>query len=392
MRAGIRGASASHAVIRALGSPSVRAAVTGRLHVFAAGKAAGSMSAALLTDHTLTVKTILATGTHRLADLSPRVTWFEGSHPFPDERSVAAGRAGLTLASRVGADETLVLLLSGGASALAAVPADGITLAEKRRAIELMMHAGADIHALNTVRKHLSAIKGGRLAAATRAPCTALVISDVIGDDLSVIASGPTVADASRFSDAVAIVNSFAARAGEFPPLSFKEIASKRTATGGPIVAAAAINAEGQGPGFAAQFCDVEVDPETGAVKILRFVAAQDAGRAVHPTYVEGQIQGGVVQGIGWALNEEYIYNRDGRLENPGFLDYRIPVTSDVPMIETIVVEVPNPNHPYGVKGVAEANIVPPMAAIANAINQAIGVRLTQLPMSPPKVLQALDS
>src|SRR6185295_13453526 len=140
------------------------------------------------------------------------------------------------------------------------------------------------------------------------------------------------------------------ARAGEFPPMTFKEIASKRTATGGQVVAAAAINAEGQGPGFAAQFCDVEVDPETGAVKILRYVAAQDAGRAIHPKYVEGQIQGGVVQGIGWALNEEYIYNSKGLLDNPGFLDYRIPVTSDVPMIETIVVEVPNPNHPYGVK------------------------------------------
>jgi len=182
------------------------------------------------------------------------------------------------------------------------------------------------------------------------------------------------------------------ARAGEFPPLTFKEIASKRTATGGPIVAASSINAEGQGPGFAAQFCDVEVDPETGAVKILRFVAAQDAGRAVHPKYVEGQIQGGVVQGIGWALNEEYIYDGNGHLENPGFLDYRIPVASDLPMIETIIVEVPNPNHPYGVKGVAEANIVPPMAAIANAINNAIGRRMTDLPMSPPKVLAALDS
>jgi CO/xanthine dehydrogenase Mo-binding subunit len=98
------------------------------------------------------------------------------------------------------------------------------------------------------------------------------------------------------------------------------------------------------------------------------------------------------VQGIGWALNEEYIYNSEGRLENPGFLDYRIPVASDLPMIETIVVEVPNPNHPYGVKGVAEVNIVPPMAAIANAINNAIGKRLTELPMSPPKVLAAIDA
>jgi CO/xanthine dehydrogenase Mo-binding subunit len=181
-------------------------------------------------------------------------------------------------------------------------------------------------------------------------------------------------------------------RAGEFPPLSFKEIASKRTATGGPVVASASINAEGQAPGFSAQFADVEVDPETGAVKILRYVAAQDVGRAIHPSYCEGQIIGGVVQGIGWALNEEYIYDKNGRLENPGFLDYRMPVASDLPKIDAIVVEVPNPNHPYGVKGVAEANIVPPMAAIASAIHGATGKRLTDLPMSPPKVLAALDS
>ena len=114
-------------------------------------------------------------------------------------------------------------------------------------------------------------------------------------------------------------------------------------ATGGPIVAAAAVNPGAPAPGFATQFCDVEVDPETGKVTILRFVAAQDVGRAIHPSYVEGQIQGGVVQGIGWALNEEYIYNAKGQLENPGFLDYRIPVASDLPMIEPVLVEVPNP-------------------------------------------------
>ena len=127
-------------------------------------------------------------------------------------------------------------------------------------------------------------------------------------------------------------------------------------------------------------------------MKILRYVAAQDVGRAIHRGYVEGQIQGGVVQGIGWALNEEYIYDPAGRLTNAGFLDYRIPVASDLPMIETILVEVPNPNHPFGVKGVAEVNIVPPMAAIANAIDHAIGRRMTELPMSPPKVLAALDA
>ena len=178
---------------------------------------------------------------------------------------------------------------------------------------------------------------------------------------------------------------------GDFEPLSLKDIASKFSATGGPIGATGTVNAGGQAPGFSTQYCDVEVDPETGRVEILRFVAAQDAGRAIHPSYVEGQIQGGVVQGIGWALNEEYIYDEDGRMSNPGFLDYRVPVASDVPMIEPIVVEVPNPNHPFGVKGVGEVSICPPMAAVANAVADAIGRRLQELPMSPPKVLEAIE-
>jgi CO/xanthine dehydrogenase Mo-binding subunit len=179
---------------------------------------------------------------------------------------------------------------------------------------------------------------------------------------------------------------------GDFKPMSIKEIAAKRGSTGGPIVAAAGVNPAAVAPGYATQFCDVEVDPDTGKVTILRFVAAQDVGRAIHPSYVEGQIQGGVVQGIGWALNEEYIYDAKGHLQNPGFLDYRCPVAPDVPMIEPVLVEVPNPAHPYGAKGVAEVNICPPMAAIANAIERAVGTRLTDLPMSPPKVLAAIDA
>jgi CO/xanthine dehydrogenase Mo-binding subunit len=178
---------------------------------------------------------------------------------------------------------------------------------------------------------------------------------------------------------------------GDFKPMPLKEIAGKAALTGGPLTAAASVNAGGQAPGFSTQFCDVEVDPETGKVTILRFVVAQDAGKAIHPSYVEGQMQGGVVQGIGWALNEEYIYDKQGRLDNAGFLDYRCPVASDLPMIDTLVVEVPNPAHPYGAKGVGEVNICPPMAAIANAIDNAIGRRLTELPMSPPKIVAALD-
>ncbi|MGH7040863.1 MAG: xanthine dehydrogenase family protein molybdopterin-binding subunit, partial [Acetobacteraceae bacterium] len=163
------------------------------------------------------------------------------------------------------------------------------------------------------------------------------------------------------------------ANVGEFKPLSVKDIAAKAAQTGGPITAAASVNAGGQAPGFSTQFCDIEVDPETGKVTILRFVAAQDVGRAIHPSYVEGQIQGGVVQGIGWALNEEYIYNSKGQLDNAGFLDYRCPVASDLPMIDALLVEVPNPVHPYGAKGVGEVNICAPMAAIANAIDRAVG-------------------
>jgi CO/xanthine dehydrogenase Mo-binding subunit len=179
---------------------------------------------------------------------------------------------------------------------------------------------------------------------------------------------------------------------GDFEPLSLAELTAKAAQTGGPIGAAGQVNAGGVSPGLATHVVDVEVDPETGKVTILRYTASQDVGRAIHPSYVEGQIQGGVVQGIGWALNEEYIYGEDGRLQNAGFLDYRVPVASDVPMVEAVMVEKPNPNHKYGVKGVGEVNICPPMAAIANAIENAIGVRLQSLPMSPPRVLAAIDA
>ncbi|HVC56540.1 MAG TPA: xanthine dehydrogenase family protein molybdopterin-binding subunit [Stellaceae bacterium] len=180
--------------------------------------------------------------------------------------------------------------------------------------------------------------------------------------------------------------------AGSFEPLDLAAIANRAAHTGGPISAEVQINAQGQGPGFTTHICDVEVDRETGHVKILRYTAIQDVGRAIHPSYVEGQMQGGVTQGVGWALSEEYIYDKDGRLENPGFLDYRVPVASDMPMIDTVLVEVPNPRHPFGARGVGEVPIVPPMAAVANAIFAATGMRLRDLPMSPPKLRAALDA
>jgi CO/xanthine dehydrogenase Mo-binding subunit len=173
-------------------------------------------------------------------------------------------------------------------------------------------------------------------------------------------------------------------------PMSVADMAKVAGKTGGPIVGYGRLNAQGAAPSFGTHLVDVEVDPETGRVTILRYTVAQDAGKAVHPAYVEGQYQGGAAQGVGWALNEEYIYGPDGKLQNAGFLDYRMPVASDMPMIDAIIVEVPNPRHPYGVRGIGETPIVPPMAAIANAIEQATGVRFTELPMSPPKILKAL--
>ena len=172
--------------------------------------------------------------------------------------------------------------------------------------------------------------------------------------------------------------------------MTFADLAQRLNGSGGPVVGRATVNPGGVGNAFAMHMVDVEVDPETGKVEILRYTALQDVGKAMHPSYVEGQMQGGAVQGIGWALNEEYYFDDDGRLLNSTFLDYRMPVSLDVPMIDTVLIEVANPGHPYGVRGVGEACIVPPMAAIANAISDAIGVRMTELPMSPAKVVEAL--
>jgi CO/xanthine dehydrogenase Mo-binding subunit len=178
---------------------------------------------------------------------------------------------------------------------------------------------------------------------------------------------------------------------GEFEPLSLAELAAQAGRTGGPINGHAQLNVTGAGPGFGVHCCDLKVDADTGVVTVGRYTAAQDVGTAIHPSYVEGQLQGGAVQGIGWALNEEYIYGTNGLLANPGFLDYRMPVASDLPMIETILVEVPNPTHPYGVRGVGEVPIIPPLAAVGNAVARAIGIRMTDLPMSPPKLSEAMD-
>ena len=176
------------------------------------------------------------------------------------------------------------------------------------------------------------------------------------------------------------------------PPMPMTKIAAKASRTGGPLSGHSSLRPRGVGAGFGLHICDVEIDPETGKTDVIRYTAVQDAGKAIHPAYVEGQLQGGAAQGIGWALNEEYVYNDKGVLENFGFLDYRMPVANDLPMIDTVIVEVPNPAHPYGVRGVGETPIVPPLAAVAAAVNNAAGVRICDLPISPPRLLAAIDA
>ena len=172
---------------------------------------------------------------------------------------------------------------------------------------------------------------------------------------------------------------------------TIKELAGRLMRTGGPVTTSVSAVSTGVGPIIAGSIVDVEVAPETGKVDILRYTAFLDVGTPVHPSYVEGQIQGGTVQGIGWALNEEYFYNDQGVLQNSSFLDYRMPTTLDVPMIEAVMIEVPNPRHPFGLRGVGEAPIIPPLPAIANAVSHAIGVRMNNLPISPGAVLEALE-
>ncbi len=179
--------------------------------------------------------------------------------------------------------------------------------------------------------------------------------------------------------------------ASDKDPLSLAELAGQMADTGGPIMGRASVNAATAGPAFATHLCDLEVDQETGRSKVVRYTTIQDAGRAIHPGYVEGQFQGGAAQGIGWALNEEYLWDEDGAVDNASFLDYRIPVASDLPMIDTVIVEVPSSGHPYGIRGVGEVPIVPPLATVANAMHDATGIRFDQLPLSPPRVLDAIE-
>ena len=190
---------------RALVAPALPA---GDFCVLSAGKAAASMAGAVDRLLAPRIRAGLVIGTAPVAASFPFES-IPGGHPVPNVESERAGRRALALAGTVGRQETLLVLLSGGASAMMAVPAGGITLEGKRRTTEILLKSGADIYALNTVRKHISGIKGGWLAASASGPSCTFAISDVVGDDLSVIASGPTVADSSTFNDAFDVLRRF---------------------------------------------------------------------------------------------------------------------------------------------------------------------------------------
>jgi CO/xanthine dehydrogenase Mo-binding subunit len=145
-------------------------------------------------------------------------------------------------------------------------------------------------------------------------------------------------------------------------------------------------------PSVAAHLSHVRVDRETGEVELLGHVIAQDVGRALNPALVEGQMRGGATQGIGWALYEQLEHDEDGRLLTGSFLDYAIPRAETVPEIDTLIVEVPAPDGPYGAKGIGEAPVVAAPAAVANAVAAALGTRLYELPMTPRRVWEALRS
>ena len=207
MRTALDAVDAGALVRRAIVDPAIARAlnVAAAVHVIAAGKAASVMLDACVS-YGVTPRTMLAIGPAGSPAPPPGTEWHTGGHPLPTAGSVEGARRALALAARVRPDELLLVLLSGGGSALMSLPAEGVTLEEKQQTVRRLLETGADIHELNTVRKHLSAIKGGLLAAACAGRTLTLAISDVVGDDLSVIASGPTVADPSTFAEALAVI------------------------------------------------------------------------------------------------------------------------------------------------------------------------------------------
>lgn len=283
---------------------ALAAVLTSRpLHVVAVGKAAAPMASAFAGMPHFSVRQAVAIGTHADDPLPANVEWLESSHPFPDARSEAAGRKALGVAQAVHSGEALVILLSGGASALMAAPVEGISLADKISTTRTMMNAGADIHALNTVRRHLSNVKGGRLAAACVGTTLTLALSDVVGDDLNAIGSGPGVADGTTWADAAHALDRFGGAAhletvravirrglaGEIPDTPKAGHASLARSTarviGGRLDAMAGAKAAAEARGYTAILID---EPVVGEARVAGPAwlerarhLSRDAGRPV---------------------------------------------------------------------------------------------------------------
>jgi CO/xanthine dehydrogenase Mo-binding subunit len=254
---------------------------------------------------------------------------------------------------------------------------------------------GIDIDLINTVIADTASIAYSYQTAGSRTTyATGMAVINatrMVIDKLRAVAAKKWQVPVDEVSWEAGLARPVKSTADDIKPLNLKELAKMAPGMVGPIAGHSEINAAGQGAAFSAQLVDVEIDPQTGFVSPIRYTAFQDVGRAISPDYVEGQMQGAAVQGVGWALNEEYIYSDKGLLQNAGFLDYRMPVASDVPMIDTVMIEVPNPNHPYGVRGVGEPPLISAPAAVANAVENAIGKTMSHLPLSPPKVLKAIE-
>jgi len=293
------------------------------------------------------------------------------------------GNAGLqsSCSVNVNADGT-VNLVSGS------VDIGGSRVALAMQAAEVLGIAAEDVHPMvaDTNAIGFTAITGGSRTAFATGWAAYEAANDVISQMKERAALlWETTADNVEFSDGIFCRSNSAEQT-----FTFKQLAGRVLETGSPITGNGTVSPKGVGVSFGHHIVDVEVDPETGKVDILRYTAIQDVGKAIHPSYVEGQLQGGAVQGIGWALNEEYFYNDKGVMTNSSLLDYRMPTSLDLPMIDTILVENSNPGHPFGVRGVAELPLVPPLGALANAIHNAVGVRMYDLPMNPGRILRAL--
>jgi CO/xanthine dehydrogenase Mo-binding subunit len=256
------------------------------------------------------------------------------------------------------------------------------------QAAEVLGLSAEDVHPLvaDTNSVGYTAVTGGSRTTFATGWAAYEAAQDVLGQMKERVSKlWETSVEEVEFNDAV-----FTRRGDSEQQITFKDLSGRLMETGGPLVGKGTVSPRGVGAAFAHHIVDVEVDPETGKVEVLRYTAIQDVGKAIHPSYVEGQLQGGVAQGVGWAINEEYFYNDQGLMANASFLDYRMPTSLDLPMIDTILVEVPNPGHPFGVRGVGEVCIVPPLAAVANAVSHAIGVRMYDLPLNPGRILGAL--